>query len=263
MQSPETTVTVVLMATVGLYLAAWGVMLFKRERLGWGIIAGAWLVNAGLVLVNWLVAGEPPLGNMYHVQVVLALCFLPLYLVLAWREKLGWTGVYFVFASALPLVGALFMDKDMEWRRLPALQSPWFVPHVLAYMISYALATVGFVMVMVGWVKGRRGVDVTGKDYGRAAYETVRFAFPFMTFGMLSGALWAEEAWGRWWSWDPKETWSLITWTLYVLYFHCRRTPEWRRYATLVLVLAFLALLTTFFLVNLLPKLASALHSYA
>ena len=83
-----------------------------------------------------------------------------------------------------------------------------------------------------------------------------------MTFGLLSGALWAEEAWGRYWSWDPKETWSLITWTLYLIYFHCRRSPGLRQWSPAAHVLAFLALLTTFFLVNLLPKMGSVLHSY-
>ena len=84
-----------------------------------------------------------------------------------------------------------------------------------------------------------------------------------MTFGMLSGALWAEEAWGVYWSWDPKETWSLITWGCYLIYFHCRTRRYLHKYEETAELLAFLALLTTFTLVNLLPKLSSALHSYA
>jgi ABC-type transport system involved in cytochrome c biogenesis permease subunit len=79
---------------------------------------------------------------------------------------------------------------------------------------------------------------------------------------MLSGALWAEEAWGQYWSWDAKEVWSLITWGLYLIYFHLRKS-EWKQYADWAHLLAFLALLTTFFLVNLIPKLGSILHSYA
>lgn len=87
-------------------------------------------------------------------------------------------------------------------------------------------------------------------------------AFPFMTFGMLSGALWAEEAWGVYWSWDRKEVWSLITWTLYVVYFHSRLSPRTRRWAPTLQSVAFVALVITFLAVNLLPKLSSALHSY-
>ncbi len=221
-----------------------------------------WLANLALWAFNWVVAGEPPFGNMYHVQVFLGLCFLPLGGWLARRAAMGWAAPYFAFASALPLVGALFMDQDVTWRRMPALQSPWFVPHVTAYMIAYALATVAFVLLLARLIRSRRP-DFDPAAHRRAATETLRLAFPFMTFGMLSGALWAEEAWGVYWSWDPKETWSLVTWTLYLAHLHGLGDERLRKVADWTHALAFLALLTTFFLVNLLPKLASVLHSYA
>ena len=255
--------TVGLAVTGALYLGAWLALLAERGRTGRGLMTAAWVVNAGLVAFNWFVAGEPPFGNMYHVLVVLALCFPPLFLLLAVRERLRWAGVYFAFTSALPLIGALCIGQDVTWRRMPALQSPWFVPHVLAYMIAYALATVALVMTAAGALKSRSGGDGEGGRYEPAAYAALRLAFPFMTFGMLSGALWAETAWGAWWSWDPKETWSLITWTLYVIYFHCRAAPSLRPYALPVQVLGFTALLITFLLVNLLPRLGGGLHSYA
>lgn len=220
-------------------------------------MAAAWLVNLAVLILNGLIVNDLPLGNMYQVQVVLSLCFLPLLILMTVREKLGWTGVYFAFASALPLAGAVFMDKQAAWRRMPALQSGWFVPHVLAYMISYSLCAVAFILLIRIWIRK----DGCG-EVRRAVCQILRAAFPFMTFGMLSGALWAEEAWGQYWSWDPKEVWSLITWGLYLAYFHIRRS-SWARHADWAHLLAFLALLTTFFLVNLLPKLGSLLHSYA
>ena len=246
-----------LIAAAAGYLLA-GVIFLKR-----GVCAGrltmlfAWLVNLAVFAVNGLIVGHPPFGNMYQVQVVLSLCFFPLFVLLSNREKMNWTGVYFAFASALPMIGAIFMDKQASWKRMPALQSGWFVPHVLAYMISYALCAVAFIMLLRLWL-GKKEKD----ELPRAIYQILRTAFPFMTFGMLSGALWAEEAWGQYWSWDAKEVWSLITWGLYLIYFHCRKS-EWKRYADWAHLLAFLALLTTFFLVNLLPKLGSILHSYA
>ncbi|MEI6422431.1 MAG: cytochrome c biogenesis protein CcsA, partial [Lentisphaerota bacterium] len=175
---------------------------------------------------------------------------------------LGWTGAYFSAVSGLYLLGSCFMSPDITWKRLPALQSPWFVPHVASYMISYALATVAFSIYLVGVIMENKR-SLSDKRYELALHAILRLAFPFMTFGMLSGALWAEEAWGTYWSWDRKETWSLITWTLYLVYFHCHAKKELRNYAVLVQVLAFLALVTTFFLVNLWPKLSSALHSYS
>ena len=216
-----------------------------------------------LVSVNWLACGEPPLGNMYHVQVFLTLCFLPLHLVLTRRHRMGWSLPYFALASVIFMISALFLREGLQWRRVPALQSGWFVPHVVSYMFSYALAAVAFLITCVGAWRRRREAGDDGGQHAEGSYQTVRLAFPFMTFGMLSGALWAEEAWGAYWSWDPKEVWSLITWTLYVIYFHCRTRRSLVRYAGLAQILAFLALLTTFFMVNLLPKLSSVLHSYA
>lgn len=245
------------------YLAAWTLVLLKRGGIGRAVAVLAWLANLALFADNWAATGEPPFGNMGHVQVVLGLSFLPLWAFLAWREKMGWTLPYFLFTAALPLVGVLFMDAGRDWRRAPALQSPWFVPHVMAYMLSYALTAVGFVMSAAGWWREARRKTGEAERHREAAYQIVRLAFPFMTFGMLSGALWAEEAWGGYWSWDPKETWSLITWTLYVIYLHCRRDARLDRWANLAQVLAFLALLTTFFLVNLLPRLGGGLHTYA
>ena len=263
MKQLEIMVIPLLAAAAGMYLLAWFLLLRRRARAGFGMMGLAWLVNAGLVILNGLASGEPPLGNMYHVQVVLSLCFLPLYALLARRYALGWTASYFAFVSALPLVGALFMEKQVMWRRVPALQSPWFVPHVTAYVIGYALAAVAFAMTAAGAVGARLHKSTADARYVHAARQTVRLAFPFLTFGMLSGALWAEQAWGQYWSWDPKETWSLITWTLYLIYLHCQTRPDLRRYAFAAHILAFCALLTTFFLVNLLPRLASVLHGYA
>ncbi|MFW6193012.1 MAG: phenylalanine--tRNA ligase subunit beta, partial [Gemmatimonadota bacterium] len=104
---------------------------------------------------NWTVGGEPPFGNMYHVLIFLGLCFLPLYYLLRRRQGLGWLHLYFAFAGGVALVGAIAMGHDLLWRRMPALQSPWFMPHVVSYMVSYALATVAFVLTLVAVVKHR------------------------------------------------------------------------------------------------------------
>jgi len=246
-----------LICAVVLYFGAGAVFISKRKKTAITVLVAAWFVNVVVMVLNGIMVNDIPMGNMYQVQVVLSLCFPPLLLLLAWRDKLAWTAVYFACASALPLIGAVFMDKQGGWKRMPALQSGWFVPHVLAYMIAYALCTVAFIMLLRMWLGKRHRVE-----YRRAIYTILRTAFPFMTFGLLSGALWAEEAWGQYWSWDPKEVWSLITWGLYLVYFHCRKSP-WKNSTDWAHLLAFLALLTTFFLVNLLPKLGSILHSYA
>ena len=235
----------------------------RRRRSGRVLFAAAWLMNGVLILLNWAVGGHPPFANMYHVLTFLAFCSLPFWLILALRDRLAWLDVYFAAAAVVALTGTLFMARSLMWRRMPALQSPWFVPHVVSYMVSYALAAVAFAVMLKArscrYVCRRPGSS--GED-DAAVHQLLRLAFPFMTFGLLSGALWADAAWGAYWSWDPKETWALITWTLYALFFHCRKEPHLRRYAGLAHVLAFLCLLVTFLLVNLLPKLSSPLHSY-
>lgn len=260
--STEYTITVMLALAVLDYLAAGFALSYGKRVPGMGFFVLGWVINAILLVFNWAVCGHPPFGNMYHVLVVLGLCFLPAYLVLALREKLTWLAAVFAFTSVVPLLGLFFMTPDMAWRRMPALQSPWFVPHVVTYMIGYSLCAVAFILAIMGMIEARR-LDENPERYQEAGYHVLRLAFPFMTFGLLSGALWAEEAWGTYWSWDPKETWSLITWLLYAIYFHCRRQAGLKRFAVIVQILAFLALLTTFLLVNLLPKLGSILHSYA
>lgn len=245
--------------SAGLYALAWLLFVLQRCPSARICLWAGWTVNLGLFAFNWAQAGAPPFGNMFHVQGVLALCMPVLYALLKRYAQLGWSGAFFGFAAALVMGGAAFMEPDAHWRRMPALQSPWFVPHVFAYMLSYALAALAFFMTVTRWVRRNTG----RMRYRDAACRLIRLGFPFMTFGLLSGALWAEEAWGVYWSWDPKETWALITWTLYLIYLHCMHSADLRRYADVAHGLAFAALLVTFLVVNLLPKLASPLHGYA
>lgn len=244
------------------YFAAGILFLRERDRAGLLAFAAGWLVNALAVLFNWTLCGHPPFGSMYHVLVVLPLGFLPGYLYLRLRQKRPDLGPSFAFASLVPLIGPLFMERDMFWRRMPALQSPWFVPHVLAYMTAYALATVAFIHSVRAWRMQRRN-DAKAPEASLDVDAITRLVFPFMTFGLLSGALWAEEAWGRYWSWDSKETWALIMWLCYALYFHCRRVASLNRFAAACQAAGFAALIVTFLFVSLIPKLGSALHTYA
>lgn len=248
---------------LGLYLLSlllrWG----RRRRMALGVFLGAAIVCIGIMIRDWTASGQPPFSSMHHVMLTLAACALPAYAALVWGRRQYWLAPWFPLAGALPLVLALVFERNEAWNLAPALQSPWFVPHVIAYMVSYSLALVAFLLLVASYVGSRlQGIAFDGSRLERGSYEVLAIGFPLMTFGMLSGALWADQIWGGYWSWDPKETWSLITWFLYLIYFHCRRHGALRRYANLSHALAFLALMATFLLVNLLPKLASKLHSY-
>ncbi len=237
-----------------LCLAACGASAVGRMRTGRFLFAGGWLVALLLFLLNASLAEALPFGNMRHV-----LCFFPLVLLPgAWylRRSAGLElTAFFAGAAAVALVGALCLPLQASWRQMPALQSPWFAPHVTSYVVAYGLMAVSAILACLSCVEEKAEARL------RAADAVVRLAFPFMTFGLWSGALWADDAWGRYWAWDIKEVWSLLTWCVYLIYFHL--VPHgvshfWRR---LLLLAGFAAVLVTFLVVNFLPNLES-LHSY-
>ncbi len=210
----------------------------------------AWCVAAALFAANAWLAAAWPFGNMRHVLCAFPLAMVPAAAWLRRRRGLELTA-WFALASAVALVGALCMPLQAAWRQMPALQSPWFAPHVTSYVIAYGLMTVAALLALKSfWQES----DLNKAD------AVVRLAFPFMTFGLWSGALWADAAWGRYWAWDIKEVWSLLTWGLYLIYFHAAaHLPTWRRP---LLLLGCTAVIVTFLVVNLLPRLESV-HSYA
>lgn len=257
------------------------------QTMGLILFIMGWSVNIAVFAINWVVAQNPPFGNMYHVMSFLPLCLLPLYLYVKFFQKLDWLLSFFAMSALLPLIGTLRMGQEVVWNRMPALQSPWFVPHVSTYILSYSLAAVAFLLIFpafllviyiwlvkyfdkMNWLKDlvnklKQSLGIYERIEGAltdSAYKMMLIAFPFMTFGLFSGALWAEEAWGAYWSWDIKEAWSLITWSLYLIYFHCRFSKGLKKWQHLAHIFAFAALITTFFIVTLMRGISS-LHSYA
>ena len=150
-----------------------------------------------------------------------------------------------VFAS---LFAYFFFDSYNTKTLVPALQSPWFAPHVFVYIFAYALLGVA---VVIAWWK--------------LADDLVYVSLAFLTIGMLFGALWAKEAWGHYWSWDPKETWAAITWIAYLVYIHYRQLPHHRsRLALWMLIASFVLLQMCWWGINYLPSAqGSSVHTYS
>ena len=155
----------------------------------------------------------------------------------------------------------VFSPQIVSKMPVPALQSPWFAPHVLIYILAYAMAAVSAVMAVWLLVCGQKRRERTGLG---ACDAFARAAFAFITIGMLFGALWAERAWGGYWSWDPKETWAGITWLAYLLFLHIReKNPEAQRTALWICIFAFLCLLMCWQGINFLPSArADSIHLY-
>ena len=144
---------------------------------------------------------------------------------------------------------------------MPALQSPWFAPHVIIYMFAYAMLGAAAIMgVYLLWVKKKQ----TGKKEMAMCDNLVYVGLAFMTLGMLTGALWAKEAWGHYWSWDPKETWAAVTWFSYLAYIHMRIVFRHKqRMALYMLLVSFVFLQMCWWGINYLPAAqGSSIHTY-
>ena len=155
--------------------------------------------------------------------------------------------IYFALSVFASLSAYFFFDSYNTKTLVPALQSPWFAPHVFVYIFAYSLLGVA---VVIAWWK--------------LADDLVYVSFAFLTIGMLFGALWAKEAWGHYWSWDPKETWAAITWLAYLVYIHYRQLPRHReRMALWILVVSFILLQMCWWGINYLPSAqGTSVHTY-
>jgi cytochrome c-type biogenesis protein CcsB len=210
-----------------------------------------------------LVILQAPMSNFYESLVFFAWC-LPFLAILTFRRYLrDYLGTVVTIAACLLLAYASLGGVDSRIKPLmPALKSNWLLFHVLTCFLGYAAFTLGFGVAILYLVNERRPRPTLPSlpELDRLIYQATIIGFLLLTLGILTGAVWAETAWGRYWSWDPKETWSLITWLLYATLLHARLVKGWqgRRIAWLA-VLGFAAVLFTYFGVSfLLP----GLHSY-
>lgn len=243
--------------------------MFGRMGVGLTIIAAASHLM-GMVLRG--VAGRRlPWGNMYEFTVS-ALAFAVIaYLVLVLRKNMRWLGLPMTLLLAIGCGLAATVFHVAVAPLVPALHSVWFIIHIVAACISGAAFNLGGMASIIYLFKARseqRG-STTGylaklpssQKMDTFAYRAHAFAFPIWTFTIAAGSIWAEYAWGRFWGWDPKETWSLVTWVVYACYLHARATAGWKgRNAAIIAIIGVASFWFNFIGVNL---VFSGLHSYA
>ena len=194
-------------------------------------------------------------------------------------------GIILMLAGALSLIGIKYVPKrwwvllaaflltafftfltvsrmgNTARNPMPALQSPWFIPHLIVYMAGYAMLAMATLMAL--YLLFIRKAKTSQKDLDLTD-NIVYVGLAFLTIGMLLGAIWAKVAWGHYWTWDPKETWAAVTWLCYVVYIHFRKAfpKEWRK-ASWILLLAFVCLQMCWWGINYLPSAQSiSLHTY-
>lgn len=263
-------------ASVALYAAAWRSTRQIVARAATALMAAALVLNLALMLMRWHEAGRAPLKSLFESLVFFALCLAVVYLFFEWIYRTRVFGVPAMLLSFGCLVYAL-VKWDAEIVKLPpALQSPWFIPHVMVYFVGYAAVTLAAVLAAVQLLAPRvrlvqriltmkAGTILTGEplDVEKMAYEVVRFGFVLLTLGLLMGSIWAKSAWGDFWVWDPKENWSLVTWLIYGGYLHLRRVRGWRGdKGAWLLIVGFAVVMFTYLGMHLLPTAEESAHVY-
>jgi len=188
--------------------------------------------------------------------------FLPLIgFVVYHSRKYSWMIFYSIGLAALFLSLNFFKPELFNKALMPALQSVWFVPHVIVYMLSYALLAASSLVALRGLWSRTKSAKI--QEIIRLADDLVYLGFGFLSLGLIFGALWAKEAWGHYWTWDPKETWAFLTWICYLGYIHFRYyAPKNTRVQLWILAFAFVVLLMCWFGINYLPSAANSVHTY-
>ena len=244
----------------------------------WGSITGAAtlaLQMAGIIL-RWRESyqigyGHAPLSNLYESLVFAAWAIMLIYLVMEYRTKQRALGVFPALFAFLAMAYASFSTgvSSKIQPLLPALKSNWLIAHVVTCFIGYAAFAVSFGISILyiareskkETAKGSQSLLPDLRQIDEINYQMVLFGFLWLSLGIITGSVWADLAWGAYWSWDPKETWSLITWLIYAALLHARTMKGWRgsRVAWLSII-GFGCVLFTYFGVNF---LLGGLHSYA
>ena len=215
------------------------------------------------ILMMWISLERPPLRTMGETRLWYSF-FLPLAGIIVYsRWKYKWILSFSTLLALVFICINIFKPEIHSKTLMPALQSPWFAPHVIVYMLAYAV--LGVATLMAVFLLVRKNLLTSHLSPLTSLDNLVYVGLAFMTIGMLFGALWAKEAWGHYWSWDPKETWAAITWFAYLVYVHYRQIPNHKpKLALWVLLISFVLLQMCWWGINYLPSAQqTSVHTYS
>ncbi|MDK9709467.1 MAG: c-type cytochrome biogenesis protein CcsB [Desulforhopalus sp.] len=257
-------------------------LVFKTPRLGpitTSFTVVAFLIQTAGMALRWVESyrmgiGHAPLTNMYESVVFFSWTIIALYLVVELLFKTRMIGAFAVPLAFLAMAYASFagnISKSIS-PLVPALQSNWLIAHVITCFVGYASFAIAAALGIMYLLKSRSQQNQTSFAKSRfndlpslpfiddLIHKSMIFGFIWLSAGIITGAIWANSAWGTYWSWDPKETWSLITWFFYAITLHARYTRGWTgRRIALLAIFGLISVLFTYYGVNF---LLSGLHSY-
>lgn len=252
---------------------------FRSETLGkiasFTLLSGL-LIETAAIGLRWYESyqmgiGRAPLTNLYESLAFFAWTIALIYLLIERKFKIKTVGA---FVSPFPFIIMAYasLNPNEIQPLIPALQSNWLIAHVVTCFIGYAAFAVSFGVSILYIMKVNAESSLSSAKEGimsyipspvlldEIGYKSIAVGFPLLTLGIITGAIWAYAAWGTYWSWDPKETWSLIVWLIYAASLHARITRGWRgKKAAVLSIVGFLATVFCYLGVNL---LLSGLHSY-
>ena len=220
------------------------------------------LVLVIFLTLLWISIQRPPLKTLGETRLWYALFLSTIGYIAFLKWKYRWFLVYSFGMTFLFLLLNYLKPELFNKTLVPALQSVWFVPHVIVYIIAYAFLAAAALVAIKGLI-----VHYKNKNMDEViilADNLVYLGYAFITLGLIFGAMWAKEAWGNYWTWDPKETWAFITWLGYLVYIHYRYSHPTKRLGPLwILAFSFVILLICWFGVNYLPAAQNSVHVYS
>ena len=239
--------------------------LFKKsllKKMAWIFFILAFALNTGYIVARGIIARRLPLANQFEFSTAFAWGLALMYIITRIKFKADWVSIIAMPATFLLLSYAALLPREIT-DLMPALRSAWFSIHIGAAVFSYAAFAVSGcigVIYLVRLKKSGQKQDTGLLQMDYMSYRLIALGFLLLTVVILSGCIWAEQAWSSFWSWDPKETWALITWIVYAIYLHQRLRLNWRgRRMAIFAIAAVVIVLFTFIGVN---TLLPGLHSY-
>jgi len=240
------------------------------RKAAFAFLGTAFSLHTIIIILRWIEAKHPPLINMHESLSFFAWAISAFFMLFQWKERVKSLGAFVVPIATFSMVGAAFRSKKIA-PLPPSLQSWWLPIHATICLISYGVFALAFAIALMYVIQERQ---IKKKRLGaffkrlpslqtldKMGQLCLKIGFPLLTLGIITGSMWADSAWGSYWSWDPKETWSLITWLLYAALLHQRLAVGWRgRRAAYMTIIAFGVLLFTFLGVN---YVLPGLHSYS
>jgi cytochrome c-type biogenesis protein CcsB len=228
-------------------------------------LGGLLLISA--VAMRGLSVHRPPLGNMFEFALVGSMFVVVVFVAISLRRDVRWLGLFVVGPVLLTLGLAITVFYTDASELLPSLKSFWLVIHVTVATFAVALFTIAFSVTILHlvktWLEAQDPMAMSrvrtivntalppARSLDRTAYGLHAVAFPLWTFTLIAGAIWAEQAWGHYWNWDPKEVWTFVIWVVYAAYLHARATTGWSPRAANYLALAgYGAILVNYMVVN-------------